>query len=713
MESIASQDDKDNVVANGHMVNEEEPKEIVAPDHEDHSVTDSQMKQNSTSDEPILGFTSGNTDALSVVKLELISGADLTKATVSSIEHENHTIPRNPLNTAENTQQSSPARSRSQSPTRAASVTSSQTEEEDSIRVKDWALQKTGLTESWYTWLVLGEAVGARNATLEQTYFKQALESSTSAGIIAKCRTARALASSYANDKKWNEALSALSPAADALRQQMKSEQPSEELRKSFNEILEQLAEYMIQAKKDDEAIVVLREGLQQTPISGYHPYYLIRLLCSAKRMEAAQSVFDTWKSGSIQNSHDPGSYITTVLRRQTSGAILGLAGIFLSARGWPLLDYFEQCISDVVSQTQSDQQNEDRFLLHFARGLAWAVKREETAMKHAVESWYKCIDLLPKTSLDDTFVGVYCQRYLAQMEFDRARMQTRLLRLTERQSKELFADAANRIQRIFVDDGLYDADKCRSFAVVSLMFAGKVNAARALVKSNVAYAIELLTDEFDDNDTRGMWLLCRTMLLVREYEACHNAYSFFGRSTKETKFSSPIGAPQDSDTEMNTNADDSSKNGMDPVPADEVLSLANDYLFCSACDSRLYARGETEIWICKYCHEEDFCASCYGKLKEDKLGEFICSPDHDHLLLKHFNYEDEEIKEDNVRVGWKYEQGTDPRDRRRVGEGKIVDRKTWMEMLRKEWDIAAPVPFSSYFQEEIDKAEMEYMMYG
>lgn len=109
----------------------------------------------------------------------------------------------------------------------------------------------------------------------------------------------------------------------------------------------------------------------------------------------------------------------------------------------------------------------------------------------------------------------------------------------------------------------------------------------------------------------------------------------------------------------------------------------------CNLCNSKvsLDSRMNMEIWSCTYCPNMDFCRECHEKVKSNQSEQLMCGSEHVHVLMKHFDYDDEEVKGQNVRIGWQLVESNGGRDRQRIG-GKIVTLDEWIQILRKEWDI-------------------------
>lgn len=567
----------------------------------------------------------------------------------------------------------------------------------------DWVLKKRGLVENHHVLLRSAEAVKESDPDLYLTYLKKAFESSEEADILVKHTTAATLASAYARDKKWDKAHEILLPMSEELRQKFTSNPDSNELREAFCAVLDQMSAYRGLDNQIGKAIELLCEVMKWPPTADHSQYHLIRLLCMTKQIEAAQAVFEAWaKSAPESGKSGPGHFLTFDLRNAGDLPTEDLTRVFISARGQPLLKSFEQSISAAIEEAQAKARLEDEFLLHFARGLLFAVSRDTGATIDAIRSWSRCMAIAPNTDLDPNDVSDLCKKYLAQLHFDHSRMQVKTTPHSRKEERELFGVTADQIKEVLAFDRqfFFVIHSPMTFSVSASIIAGDLEIARELLKDDVAYAIELLTDEDDENDERGLWTLCRTMLLIRNYEACHCAFSFFGRSPRQTELDaqpSPIvdaGTNLDSSGEPSQNANilDENSNAMEETsqPKNDRPPNIDGVMMCSGCDSSINAKDDNEIWTCKYCNAVDFCAPCYEKLKNDQLEIFVCNPNHDHLLLKHFDYDTKEIEGENVWIGWKFEQGDDPRDRRRVGEGRIVSRKEWMSILGEEWGITS-----------------------
>lgn len=577
------------------------------------------------------------------------------------------------------------------------------------FKVVNWVLKNCGLVEGPYVWLRMAKAFATVDVGLRTAHVRKAFDASKSLDIMSCYEAVLEMAKVYGEFGEYPKVIATLSPVHDILHGNRHWDPDLDELRDAYGKVVEEILRYLIKAELDEASLEFTQKCLEYAPKNGYFLYHQFRLLCKNNQIEAARIALDQWKSSYEESRYSPGWYISKVLKDENnddarSSSKSSLTAMFVHARRCELLASLQESVSDALKVAQETQDFDTEVLLQFARGMVFAVERNENATATAVDAWSRFRELYPLSNFEGQDLDKSCQKYLAQVYFDHARMRVSSHSSTEETTQQFFAMTADRIQDVYTNlyfDTHASLKSCRSFAIACLTLAGNGDEVHRHLKEDKTYALELLTDKFDWNDNRGLWTLLRIMLALGDYAACHSVYSLFGRKGADvglTALSDATGKTNDhvegsvktgddtcSDEENNSSKSSESSESSEHSISDKPESA---YVKCCACLDKIFAQGTNEIWMCKYCYEADFCESCYNKLKKDEIDDFLCRFDHEHLLLKHFNYSDEEIMGDNVRIGWKLEQGSDSRDRDRVGEGQIVDRSTWMKMLRKEWNI-------------------------
>ncbi len=99
------------------------------------------------------------------------------------------------------------------------------------------------------------------------------------------------------------------------------------------------------------------------------------------------------------------------------------------------------------------------------------------------------------------------------------------------------------------------------------------------------------------------------------------------------------------------------------------------------------------DMYICRYCQDLQFCASCVQKLKANKLERYICHPEHSLLHVQAWSdAEALEVGRGNIRVHGQLVDG------KRVG-GDVVEIGQWLDELREVWEIPKSEPVIELMQ--------------
>ena len=102
--------------------------------------------------------------------------------------------------------------------------------------------------------------------------------------------------------------------------------------------------------------------------------------------------------------------------------------------------------------------------------------------------------------------------------------------------------------------------------------------------------------------------------------------------------------------------------------------------IFCDGFCSKECSFADS-LWFCKVCHDIQFCDECYEKLHRGDLIRLVCSLDHDWLRVPSWIDEMNMTGKDHVRMGGEMRNG------QREG-GEIVPVETWLDYIRKKWNI-------------------------
>jgi hypothetical protein len=157
-----------------------------------------------------------------------------------------------------------------------------------------------------------------------------------------------------------------------------------------------------------------------------------------------------------------------------------------------------------------------------------------------------------------------------------------------------------------------------------------RVDAAKKLLQPAFAVAIDMLTDDTDENDEDGWSKLIAVLLAIGDTVNGVAALSFY--------------------EQLNV--------------AQETIGQS-DYT-CDGCAKSPF-KAET-YYHCGNCIDLDLCEDCYGLVKEDKLGQNICGSSHELFPVPPIDkiYPAGEIKVD----------------------GQFVKIESWLEQLKKQFEV-------------------------
>lgn len=236
---------------------------------------------------------------------------------------------------------------------------------------------------------------------------------------------------------------------------------------------------------------------------------------------------------------------------------------------------------------------------------------------------------------------------------------------------------------------------------------------ARACFKPKVLEAIDILTDEYPENDNDGFILLGQVLLKSGDYKGAAAAFSVpiatldkfkavqhsrqadkgsrkelvdFSLTNSNTAdvIQQPSEVVQERhppkpETHKAIHPDRSESKELDhhhSIEEFELLDLESQETtsiyaqeFDWTCDGQCTRGAEdlVEMYMCEVCFELSFCEECVAKVKENRLGFRVCNPSHTFWRVYPFDKKLLDVATENV-------------------NGKVQPRAAWLEKLREEW---------------------------
>ncbi|KAL8709500.1 MAG: hypothetical protein Q9220_005742 [cf. Caloplaca sp. 1 TL-2023] len=206
---------------------------------------------------------------------------------------------------------------------------------------------------------------------------------------------------------------------------------------------------------------------------------------------------------------------------------------------------------------------------------------------------------------------------------------------------------------------------------------------AKACFKPQVLEAIDILTDDYPEDDCYGFNILSQALHRAGECEDAAAAMSVCIAPLDKLKASRKNdrkaleGSASGISMGMRMQQSDQYRyqeliedfSSLDMNAQEEISSTKQiDYLFHS-CDGECGRQNTDwqEMYQCDICYDLIFCDECIKLLKEGNLGFRVCNPKHSFWQIYPYDHKLLDIATEEV-------------------SGKIVPRKSWLERLRKEW---------------------------
>ncbi|CAF9936907.1 MAG: hypothetical protein HETSPECPRED_010494 [Heterodermia speciosa] len=254
----------------------------------------------------------------------------------------------------------------------------------------------------------------------------------------------------------------------------------------------------------------------------------------------------------------------------------------------------------------------------------------------------------------------------------------------------------------------------------------GRQEAAQKLLLNDMRTAMDLLVDEYPENDYIGYLEIAEILMHTGDDLNALSAWSLYGPSERRKEYNakntnedeSPKGeeAQDTCEEAQDTYADAEAEGTKDygetsaehptqseaPSPKPGSSSDGDAVGFSIYCDGLCNKplTWASSLWKCKVCDDVDFEDECLEKLKKDTLTRFVCSPDHDWLYIPSWVDEYRATGKGRVRIGGELVDG------KRIG-GRIVSVEEWLDTIRKKWGIEKSRSSTQNDDEEMKEEEV------
>lgn len=556
------------------------------------------------------------------------------------------------------------------------------------------------------------KAVGLSRAYAAKEEFKNALESIQDALTIFRAQHGQAGQSKLASGEK--------------------AESESDgEVRDLFT-CLNQVAQYQIKLGDEPAAIDFLEEALACRPSASSCRWRLVGLLCKNDRHSRAEELFDEWEKGSQElNGESPTAFVRN--KADSDSFYSDLYPVVNFSKGTELYNRISKTFEDAIDEAERQERETDSSVLLHNRAIILASDGSEESLEAACQVWIDAHHISRDSEYPNDAVMYWSSKLAAMRYFDRAKEQLGSLpSMNNSDATAIIDKLKDDIMKIMTpyhkDHREYDRPTTYISALAQM--ADQHDYSKSFLKEDMTTAIEILTDEDIYNDASGVYILFQILLKHGDVEGALSAWSLYDRTDnrsrqqqrlhpelEEKEDVSETNPPEnesantkgDSDSNSHQGAEPEAKTDSDsrqpgdanpteqPTEESEIEVDKYSYVCCDFCNKDLCSWAvDQEQWWCRYCPEVTFCTPCKDKLQLNQREKYVCGPNHDLVLVQHPDYNEEEIKGTNVRIGWKWENvqtaGTDGEmitKRERVG-GRIVDLKEWVEILRVEWGVTA-----------------------
>ena len=526
-------------------------------------------------------------------------------------------------------------------------------------KTADWALKVTGLSKDSIYYERLG---------LTYDQFGD-LDKSTEAFLKAKefpdsnWKISLYLANTYAFRKNMDMALQEMETVLTFHRN--KADRSQEE-HDQFVTSLVQRALWHSDLQKKQEAIQDLEEAIRLDE-RHYQAYFvLFQLYRDSDQMSKALGILQDMQDNSCNQYKDLTKLSSAILEFSR----WNVDRDFVESLFQTSFEVAFPALQSATSYAQQTKKEEYAVDLHLIYGTVLAQYRPhdvEECLEQAVTQWSECSKLGMKSQDWSTrHTAVWCARHMINHHFTIARA-SRSIDSTK------YEFHVQRMEAL-ADETFYPDSDLRPLRLPLAFFHGieeRPEKARELVKNLVVSGISLLSDTDPDNDAYGFKTIANALMHINDELNALSAWSLMG--PPQRYFPEPEKPLSNGDA---TDSENKLPNGdTEELPPVEPLGYSCD----GSC--RKEFQWADSMWFCKVCYDVNFCDECLEKVKNGTQSRYVCSADHQWLLVSSLADEFQETGKGRVRVGGEIKDG------RRIG-GNFVAVDAWLNDLKDAWNI-------------------------
>lgn len=350
------------------------------------------------------------------------------------------------------------------------------------------------------------------------------------------------------------------------------------------------------------------------------------------------------------------------------------------------LQNLFLQVIEEAIRLADSSSDTIVLVKLRYLQGIVYSLSSETGASISAISTW-KEVFTFPSDEVIDIWGITDLMKAAAdnalRSEFDNLR--SRILSdisLSVEEKHQLYldfsgtlSDTMNTCSALLNHHGI---DSGQNF-VVSLCSMINIEEARRIYTRDMAQALEILTDNDEDNDAAGIYILTRIFCALGDTVSALSAFSLYDRAITRRRFLSDTPEPE--------------WTVRDKVARGSVRT-------CTLCTKTMYSSDLDGMWWCRFCPLFELCGGCKVKYQNGSVRHERCSQRHvsSYVHLVHSGYTPLDLVGTRVRIDWDYEddeQGGFTRE-----GGGFIEVRDWVEQLRVMWDLPKPEGESSRAQQ-------------
>lgn len=619
-------------------------------------------------------------------------------------------------------------------------------------RAEDWAVATLKLQLDSFALERLGYTMMYHEPDIAIEYFNRCEPGSD---ILWK---SVGLATAFQNKDKHQLAMNSLQVALDGFRAKASQEDVkmvSKADRQEYSQYedvtdlftcLMRASEYQKALGNNTAAMDLVEEAVKNRPWECECRWRLLQDLCEDSQHARAQALFEDWKENTqLIDANTPSEFM---LRNKSY-----LQPMIYASKGTTLQASVEEALKEAIRKAEVEYREEDNANLLYYLGIVFVSRSDSASIESAKKSWIDGISI--GKDMDLGYESIY-------LDFSCKRLCGLFFESTIEQLNSQQKSAENLLSKLKEDitpwtlpslESLNFIDQPMMYVASFALLVDQLETVKALLKRDMIDALSILSDDDIYNDDTGIQLLFRILLHIGDTMGAFTAYSLLERpatrarlqeklkeQSEREKGKQSIGVEKSVDEAERLDnekdiAEDTMPNGVIPnslLPLDggdekedkaeqkgdgeeekekEEEVIKSLYKDCEGCQEYIYCSVDVEMWWCKYCPNTAFCTPCKDKLRQNKLLRYACNPKHELVLIKHMEYEEDDLKLDNVRVGGSIRmeevkvEGENEKENKTLTQltrdgGEIMKLDQWIEILKKEWDITETMKIEGKLQQ-------------